>query len=365
MRQTVEVDAVALGVAVAPGRDRLEGQGVVDVPLAGEGQAARADIAAVADAGAGVIDAVGHRRLEAIAVPSIGLVLGDIARQAEEEVVGRGPFDAEAARRDILVVVFGARGQVRAVAVAGVAGNRAADAEGVGQGRRARGDQINLVIAAVGAFERQFRVLAQALGDVFDRAADGVAAIEGALRSAQNLQSLDIENIQHRTLRTGHIDVVNIEADAGLEAPQGVLLADAADEAGQGRVGAARDLDRGVRGLLLQGGDVGGAGLFEALAVDGGDGDRHVLQALLTATGGDDDVIDTGGLLGLRRLLGEARRRANRGRDEDAAHQRQTQLSCRSHSRFLSTRGRLIAADLCWSDGGPRTASLSTSFILA
>ena len=199
----------------------------------------------------------------------IGLVLGDVAGQTEEQVLGRGPFDAQTTRRDVLVVVLRARGQVRAVAVARIAGDRAADAQGVGQGRRARGDQVDLIIAAIGALQRQLRVLTQALGDVLDRAADGVAAVESALRSPQDLQPLDVEDVQDRALRTGHIDVVDIEADARLEAPQRVLLADAADEAGQSRVGAARDLDRGVRRLLLQGGDVGGAGLFQSLGADG------------------------------------------------------------------------------------------------
>ncbi|MNX84186.1 hypothetical protein D3C86_1159740 [compost metagenome] len=365
LRQTVEVDAVALGVAVAPSRHGLEGHGVVDVPFPGKGQAARADIAVVADARAGVVDAVGHRRLQAIAVTGVGLVLGDVARQAEEEVVGRGPFNTDATRRDVLIVVLSARGQVRAVTVAGIAGHRAADAQRVGQRGRTRGDQIDLVVAAVGALQRQFGVLAQALGDVLDRAADGVAAIEGALGPAQDLQPLDVEDVQHGALRTGHIDVVDVEADAWLEAPQRVLLTDPADKARQGGVGAARDLDRSVRGLLLQGGDVGGAGLLQTLRTDGGDSDRHVLQAFLAAARGDDDVVDAGGLLSVRRLLGEARRRAERSRDEDAGHQRQTQLSCRSHSRFLSRRGRLVAADLSWSDGDPRTAPLSTSFIPA
>ncbi|MNQ79182.1 hypothetical protein D3C85_941160 [compost metagenome] len=277
---------------------------------------------------------------------SIGFVLGHVAGKAEEQAIRRGPLDAQTPRRDVLVVVLGARGQVRAVAVAGVAGDRAADAQGVGDRSRTRGDQIDLVIAAVGALQRQLGVLSQTFGDVLDRAADGVAAVQGALRSAQDFQTLDVEDVQHRALRAGHIDVVDIEADAGLEAPQRILLADAADEAGQGGVGAARNLDRGVRGLLLQGGDVGGAGLFQTLAADGGDGDRHVLQRFFAAARRDDDVVDAGSLLGLR-LLGEGRGRAKRGRDEDAGHQRQTQLSCRSHSRILSTRGRLLAADLC------------------
>ena len=86
------------------------------------------------------------------------------------------------------------------------------------------------------------------------------------------------------------IDVVEIEADALLEAGDRVLLADAADEGGQGRVGAARGFERDVGRGVADVGDVDRALALELLAGICGDGDRHVLQRFFAAARGDDDV---------------------------------------------------------------------------
>src|SRR3546814_1814989 len=56
-----------------------------------------------------------------------------------------------------------------------------------------------------------------------------------------------VVDVEHRRLRAVEIDVVEIDADPGLEARHRVLLADAADEGGEGRIGAARIFERGVR----------------------------------------------------------------------------------------------------------------------
>src|SRR3546814_14994792 len=66
--------------------------------------------------------------------------------------------------------------------------------------------------------------------DVLDRAADGVAAVKRALRTAQHLDALHIVDVEHGGLRTVEVHVVEIEADAGLEARDRVLLADAAKD---------------------------------------------------------------------------------------------------------------------------------------
>src|SRR3546814_17967723 len=62
-----------------------------------------------------------------------------------------------------------------------------------------------------------FRIVRQPASHIFDRAAYGVAAVERALRAAQNLDPLDVVDIQHRTLGTVQIDVIEIEADARSE----------------------------------------------------------------------------------------------------------------------------------------------------
>ena len=105
-----------------------------------------------------------------------------------------------------------------------------------------------------------------------------------------------------------------------------ILLADAADEADQGRVRAARDLQREVRRLRLQRGDIDRALILERLAREDRNRDRHVLQILPAAACGHDDVgaADGGGrvgigrggdfLVGLRRgLRGERRGDGDRG----------------------------------------------------
>lgn len=122
------------------------------------------------------------------------------------------------------------------------------------------------------------RLVAERAGHVLDRAAYRVAAVQRALRAAQHFQPLDIVGVEHRALRTRHVHVVDVEADAGLEAPQRILLADAADESDQRGVGASRDLQGEVRRGLLQARDVRRAGIRDALGGECRERDRHVLQ---------------------------------------------------------------------------------------
>ena len=308
VRRAVEVDH-RVGMAVTPGGDRLEGDQVIDRPLAGERQAGGLHRIVVADARAGVEDAgqdvrsgkgAGHF---AVSVPGIGVVLHVIEGQAEEQVRGRGQLDADAGGQNVLVIVLCAGGQVGSEAVALIAGDRRADAQHFAQRRRAGDDQVLLVIGADRGADGQFGLGRDARRHVLDGAADGVAAVQRALGPAQHLDALDVEDVEHRALGAGDIDVVHIKSHAGLEAPKRILLADTADEADQGGVGAARDLDRGVGALLLQDGDVRGAGLLQALGAEGRHCDRNLPQGFLAAAGGDDDFVHLGGLRGHGRSL--------------------------------------------------------------
>src|SRR5690606_7031844 len=125
----------------------------------------------------------------AVAVTRVGIVLDPVVGQADRHVLAGLPLGADAAAENLLVVVLGAGVQVRAVAVALIAGDGGADAEIVRQRHAARGHQVDLVVAAIGAAQGQFRILAQAGSDVFHRATDGVAAVRRALRSAQDLNA--------------------------------------------------------------------------------------------------------------------------------------------------------------------------------
>src|SRR3546814_16261717 len=60
-----------------------------------------------------------------------------------------------------------------------------------------------------------FEVLRGLLGDVVDRAAGGIAAIERPLRAAQNLDALGVESGKQRSDGAADIDAVEVERDAG------------------------------------------------------------------------------------------------------------------------------------------------------
>ena len=85
-------------------------------------------------------------------------------------------------------------------------------------------------------------------GHILHGAANRVAAVEGSLRTPQDFDPLDVVNVEHRGLRAVEVDIVEIDTDALLKPGNRVLLADAANECGQGGVGAARCFERYVGG---------------------------------------------------------------------------------------------------------------------
>src|SRR3546814_7446852 len=103
------------------------------------------------------------------------------------------------------------------------------------------------------------------------------------------------------------------DADAGLETRHRILLADAADERGERRVGAARRLERDVGSGLRDLGDVDRTLLFELCAGEGGDRDRGIEQPLVAAPGGDDDVA-------CARLIGGVVRRDRKSTRLNSSH---------------------------------------------
>src|SRR5690606_28297682 len=133
------------------------------------------------------------------------------------------------------------------------------------------------------------------IGDDVDGAAGGVAAVKRALRSAQDLQTGDVE---HRALGGHGIGVghfVDVDAD-GRGVVRGVFArADAADaELGLAAAELAVDLHVGDGVLKIV--DDRNALLVQLLAADDAEGDAHVLAGLFAALGGDDDFIDARGL---------------------------------------------------------------------
>src|SRR5690606_3685470 len=96
-----------------------------------------------------------------------------------------------------------------------IAGDGAADDEVFSDRRRTGHQRFELAVAAEGEPGAQVRFFfVEAARDVAHGAADRVAAVQRALRAAQHFDALNVENVEHRRLRTGNVDVVDIEANA-------------------------------------------------------------------------------------------------------------------------------------------------------
>ena len=130
---------------------------------------------------------------QAMAVARVRRVVGIIAGDPHEQArVGRGEFHRAPRRPDILVVIVDAQIGVPAEPV--VAQPRSGDADlqhGADRGRQAD-DAIGLIVRAIAGLEAHFGRVGQSPGNVFHRAADGVATVERALRPAEHLDPVDI-----------------------------------------------------------------------------------------------------------------------------------------------------------------------------
>jgi len=127
-----------------------------------------------------------------------------------------------------------------------------------------------------------------------DRAAHGVASVHRALRSAQNFDAVEVDELLREEAVGGHLPhAVDVRAD-------GWNSAHAEDRAAR-TAAAARDDD--VRHTRADPLEVVEAAHLEVLTRDRDDRDRHVLQILLAARGRDDDLFESigAGLLGGRR----------------------------------------------------------------
>ena len=135
---------------------------------------------------------------------------------------------------------------------------------------------------------------ARRLGGEQHRTADGVAAEQGSLRPAQHLHAGDVAKLHRAADRAPHVDIVDIEADAGIHRRRGVGLADAADEyLRRGIVACQRPIgvELQIGGNLVQIGRADDLLTLELVRAEHGHRNRRVLQAFRTAAGGDDDQI--------------------------------------------------------------------------
>jgi hypothetical protein len=113
-----------------------------------------------------------------------------------------------------------------------------------------------------------------------------------ALRPAQDLDSLEVEQVEHRPDQLRVVDVVNVDADAGLVGRIEVGLADAADRGGdRGAERGALRLEDHVRRAVRHLREVGLALGLHHLGGHRGDRQRGVLQVLLAELRGDEDHV--------------------------------------------------------------------------
>ncbi len=140
---------------------------------------------------------------------------------------------------------------------------------------------------------RAAEVEARRLGGDVDHPGRGVAAEERALGPTQNLDAVDVDKVLERHAGPAQVDVVDIDADGGVEAIGGRRDADAADpDRGIARVGL---IGGEARRLGLHVGQGVGAGLGQVRPGKNGKRNRHLLRLLLGAPGGDDHFSNRGG----------------------------------------------------------------------
>ena len=108
---------------------------------------------------------------------------------------------------------------VRAEQVAHVVGDRAAD------------QRIGVIEGIVAARQPHFafELIGRALRDHVDRAADGVAPVQRALRAAQNFGALDEQRRRRGVRHRSREDAVRVQRDGGIGADRVRQTSDAAD----------------------------------------------------------------------------------------------------------------------------------------
>src|SRR5206468_311116 len=157
-------------------------------------------------------------RNEAVSAAGIAVVPGIIAAQTEEDIGRRLNLDRSAGRPDGLVVVGQAISQVLAEACVAKTRDGRANPQARGERLGAADDRVELSMRSdIGARAEVWAVGRDSSRHIFDCAANGIAAVERTLRSAQHLDPLDVVDIEQRRLGTVEVDVVEIQTDALLE----------------------------------------------------------------------------------------------------------------------------------------------------
>ena len=149
--------------------------------------------------------------------------------------------------------------------------------------------EVDVVVITVGEPRVAAQFLGRLGGDQVDRAADGIAAVQGALGPAQHLDALEVEERSELRLRARDDRAVHVQRDTGLAARRRGVRADAAY--GELRhVEVVAEVD--ARHDQLQVLDVVDVRGRKPLAAQGRDRRADFLQRLLAFLRGDDDFLE-------------------------------------------------------------------------
>jgi hypothetical protein len=149
-----------------------------------------------------------------------------------------------------------------------------------------------IALTGLQVHEARARALGLARDDAHG-AAERVLAEQRALRAAQHLDALYVEQIHDGTLRAPVIHVIDINRHTGLERQRVVAQADAANERCGGRspTGAQR-CDDGIRHEGVEIERARRPARLEAFAREGCDRERCLLQVFLAKTSRHDDLFE-------------------------------------------------------------------------
>ena len=225
--------------------------------------------------------------------------MGVVANQADAEIGVR--FKQQLAASEIAVAVVDV-GIVVAVAIETVALEPYAfEPEGEGLGQRAGNSGLEPAHVEVAdcCFAIGVPVECRLFRKDVDQTGRGVAPEQCALRPAQYFDVIELTQFVEPDAGARTVNPIDEHRDRAFETR---IVADRADAADTGRsigFGAGRG-DQQRRCELVELANVGCAGQLHFLAADGGDRDRHVLQQLAAALGGDDDFVGLSGSVRLR-----------------------------------------------------------------
>lgn len=340
-------------IPLPPGADRAQPPARSRHPVDRQRGALAVQVQALRGAAADVVAAGVERRLlrfeqrpghrQPASARRAGAVAVAVPGQAHLEVVARRPQPVPAGNRGVACADLAAGGQVAAVSVAVVAGQRHAGAD-LAHRQVEHQPGVAPAVVAGGQRGRAAEVRLRRARDQLDRPAQGVASVQGALRTAQHLHPLDVEHVEQGALGACEVHVVEVDAHARLGAPDRVELADAADVRGDAAVEGAGRVDHQVRGDHVEHGDVGRAARLQLRAVDRGHRLGHVQKRLGPPARGHHHAVEfarTGRFRGLqlRARGGHVRHRGHEDGGQRPGGERAGKAWL-SHTRFSGGRQR-------------------------